>query len=105
MPPLSAKQARSSEYWGAALSRRSRAGTGSIALPSKRGHSRAYALYRLSRERPDLLKKVKAGKLSAHAAAIEAGFRKSLSPFDRILKFLPKLTPDQRRQIHKATAP
>jgi hypothetical protein len=39
------------------------------------GSGRAYAIDRLSRERPDLLKLVKAGKLSPHAAMVEAGFR------------------------------
>jgi hypothetical protein len=42
----------------------------------KQGTSRAYTLDRLERERPDLFKKVEAGKLSANAAAIKAGFRK-----------------------------
>jgi hypothetical protein len=40
------------------------------------GTTRAYTLDRLKRERPDLLKRVDAGELSANAAAIEAGFRK-----------------------------
>lgn len=34
-----------------------------------------YALRRLKRDRPDLAEKVVAGALSAHAAAVEAGFR------------------------------
>ena len=35
-----------------------------------------YALRRLKRDHPELAEKVVSGKLSAHAAAIEAGFRK-----------------------------
>jgi hypothetical protein len=35
-----------------------------------------YALRRLKRDHPELAEKVVAGKLSAHAAAIEAGFRR-----------------------------
>jgi hypothetical protein len=40
------------------------------------GNSAAAALRRLERQRPDLLDRVLAGELSAHAAMIEAGFRK-----------------------------
>lgn len=39
------------------------------------GTSQAKALRRLRKDRPDLHARVLAGKLSAHAAAIEAGFR------------------------------
>jgi len=40
-----------------------------------RGNAPTYALRRLKRDHPELAEKVVAGKLSAHAAAIEAGFR------------------------------
>jgi hypothetical protein len=40
------------------------------------GNSAAYALRRLERCRPDLLDRVLAGEISAHAGMIEAGFRK-----------------------------
>jgi hypothetical protein len=43
---------------------------------SPRGTSESYVRRRLRRDRPDLLKRVDAGELSANAAAIEAGFRK-----------------------------
>ena len=43
---------------------------------SKGGNSARYTLARLKRDRPDLAERVVAGTLSAHAAAIEAGFRK-----------------------------
>lgn len=39
------------------------------------GNSKAYTLDRLSRDRPDLLERVKSGQLSANKAMIEAGFR------------------------------
>lgn len=39
------------------------------------GNQRSRALARLHRDRPDLYARVIAGELSAHAAAIEAGFR------------------------------
>jgi hypothetical protein len=44
----------------------------------KYGTSRAYTLERLKRQKPDLFKRVVRGELSAHAAAIEAGFRKAV---------------------------
>ena len=43
---------------------------------SEGGTSATYALRRLKRDHPELAEKVVSGKLSAHAAAIEAGFRK-----------------------------
>lgn len=39
-----------------------------------RGTGRDYSLRRLSREAPELHAKVLAGQLSAHAAAVQAGF-------------------------------
>jgi len=39
------------------------------------GNSPDYALRRLKRDRPDLAEKVIMGEMSAHAAAVEAGFR------------------------------
>jgi hypothetical protein len=70
-----------------------------IMMKSKQGTSRAYTLDRLERERPDLFRKVKAGQLSANAAAIEAGFRKQSTPVERTLKLLPKLTRVQLRHL------
>jgi hypothetical protein len=40
------------------------------------GNSAAAALRRLERYRPDILNRVLAGEMSAHAGMIEAGFRK-----------------------------
>lgn len=42
---------------------------------SKQGDSVGYCLRRLGKSRPDLLEKVRAGDLSAHAAMVEAGFK------------------------------
>jgi hypothetical protein len=44
-----------------------------------RGTDPTYTLKRLKRDRPDLAEKVVRGELSAHAAAIGAGFRKKLN--------------------------
>lgn len=46
------------------------------------GNSTAYTIARLDRDRPELAEKVKAGEMSANAAAIEAGFRKRQTPLD-----------------------
>jgi hypothetical protein len=48
------------------------------------GTGRSYTLRRLARDRPDLLDKVEKRKLSANAAAVEAGFRKRPTPFDKL---------------------
>jgi hypothetical protein len=77
--------------------------TDNVSLDPKHGNSRAYTLDRLSRrERPDLLAKVAAKQMSANAAAIEAGFRKKPSPFERVQKLLPELTTEQRRWLLEA---
>jgi hypothetical protein len=66
-----------------------------------RGTSRAYLLDRLKRERPDLFNAVKTKRLSANAAAIEAGFRRKATPFEQVLKLLPKLTDAERDQVRQ----
>jgi hypothetical protein len=64
-----------------------------------RGTDPTYTLKRLKRDRPDLAEKVVRGELSAHAAAIDAGFRKQPTPLEIILKQLPKLTQHEREQL------
>jgi hypothetical protein len=70
-----------------------------VSIDPKHGNSRAYTLDRLQRERPELFAQVEAGKLSANAAAIQAGFRKKLTPFERVQKLLPELTAGERRWL------
>jgi hypothetical protein len=65
-------------------------------LPRRSGTDRAYTLSRLKRERPDLFRRVVKKELSAHAAAIAAGFVKEPTALDQIRKLLPKLTPKER---------
>ena len=72
-----------------------------MTLPAKQGNSRAYTLDRLQRERPELFAQVEAGKLSANAAAIEAGWRKKLTAFERVQKLLPELTAEERRWLRE----
>jgi hypothetical protein len=65
----------------------------------KRGTA-AHWLARLDRDgHTELAAKVRAGKLSANAAAIEAGFRKQTTALERVLKLLPKLTRTERREL------
>lgn len=53
---------------------------GDVRPATKKGNSRAYTVARLQRESPELFEQVKAGELSANAAAIKAGFRKVKTP-------------------------
>ncbi len=57
----------------------------------KRGTSRAYNLNRLKREAPELFEEVKAGNMTANAAAIKAGFRKKPGPHEIAVKQLSKM--------------
>lgn len=53
-----------------------------------------YATRRLSRERPDLLDRVKAGEMTCNAAMILAGFRKVPTTVDVLRKAMAKATTD-----------
>ena len=53
------------------------------------GTSRAYALTRLKKERPDLFDRVCAKELSANAAAIEAGWRKKATAAEVLARVEP----------------
>jgi hypothetical protein len=63
------------------------------------GTSLGYTLDRLKREHSDLYAKVVAGDMTANAAAISAGFRKKPTPFETILKLLPKLSDNEWQQV------
>ena len=49
--------------------------------------------------RDDLLDRIEAGELSANAAAIEAGFRKKLTPLEAARKAIAKLTEEDRATL------
>jgi hypothetical protein len=69
--------------------------------PSEKNTAKHW-LARLKRDHPKLARRVVAGELSANAAAIEAGFRKPpATPFETIVKLLPKLTRDERRKLQR----
>ena len=65
--------------------------------PSTVGRGVTYTLRRLKRDRPDLLERVVSGELSANAAAVEAGFRKRPSAFDRLTAAWAQATAKERR--------
>lgn len=64
--------------------------------PAKTGNSRAYTLSRLAKESPELYDRVKAGELSANAAAIQAGWRKKPSPLDLLRSAWRKASRSER---------
>jgi hypothetical protein len=60
------------------------------------GNARSYTLARLQQHRPDLYQRVKAGELTANAAAIEAGFRKPPEPLRQFSNLWAKMIPEER---------
>jgi hypothetical protein len=65
------------------------------------GNTRAYTLTRLQKDNPEIYEEVKAGKLTANAGAIKAGWRKTPTPMEIIRKQIPKLTQEERTQLSK----
>lgn len=61
------------------------------------GRGVEYTLARLDRDQPELADRVRAGELSANAAAIEAGFRKQQTPLDRLRAAWRKASNDERQ--------
>lgn len=72
-----------------------------IMIKASQGTSKQYTLRRLKKERPDLYKKVVAGKLSANAAAKKAGWRPQKTPLDK-LRSNWKAASSQEREIFAA---
>lgn len=60
------------------------------------GNMIGYAIRKLSKDRPDLLEKVKAGELSAHRAMIHAGFRKEKTTTEQLMFWWNKAKPEER---------
>ena len=65
------------------------------------GTTRAYTLTRLQKDNPEIYEEVKAGRLSANAGAVKAGWRKMPTPMEIIRKQIPKLTQEERTQLSK----
>ena len=65
------------------------------------GNSKAYTCERLRRESPELFEEVKAGRISANAAAIKAGIRKKPTPLKELLRWWKKATAAERNEFLK----
>jgi hypothetical protein len=75
-------------------------GDNSTRFPGKGSTSRAYILARLDRDGlTELAEQVRAGELSANAAAEKAGWRKRPTPLEKIRKLLPALTSDELQSL------
>jgi hypothetical protein len=68
-------------------------------MTSVQGNSRAYTLDVLKREYPELFERVKAGELSANAAAIQAGFRKKPKPLKELRRWWNKASEEERAEF------
>lgn len=68
------------------------------------GNTRQAALRRLRKDRPDLLERVVTGELSAHAAAVEAGFRKQRTPLDLLRSAWRRASVDEREAFREEIA-
>ena len=66
---------------------------------AERGNTRSYTVSRLKKQRPDLFDQVKDGKMSANAAAIEAGFRKKKTPLQNLRLAWLKANASEREQF------
>lgn len=64
-----------------------------------RGNNPTYALRRLKRDRPDLADKVVRGELSAHAAALEAGFCRKPTPLEEWKRIWKRASPAEREEM------
>ena len=91
-------------YRGATRNKRGRKGKEQFCnniteLPSITGTSKAYACEKLSNERPDLFEQVKSGEKSAHAAMVEAGFRKKKTPLEQALYWYGRLSKADKKRF------
>jgi hypothetical protein len=74
--------------------------TGSNPTLLEKDRGKAYTLTRLQKDNPEIYEEVKAGKLTANAGAIKAGWRKTPTPMEIIQRLLPKLEARQHQQLH-----
>jgi len=72
-----------------------------IMTKARQGTSRAYLLTRLKQKNQTLFDKVVAGKLSAHAAARQAGLVKTKTQLEQLLKLWKKATADERAEFFR----
>jgi hypothetical protein len=69
------------------------------------GTSKQYALRRLRKSRPDLHARVLAGELTCHAAMLEAGFRRELTPAEECQRAWDKMTAQEQRAFFARNRP
>jgi len=66
------------------------------------GRGNDYVIARLERDGfSDLAQKVRRSEISGRAAAIKAGFRRKLSPFERVVRLWPKLSLTERQKVRE----
>jgi hypothetical protein len=71
--------------------------------PSASGMTAPYIIARLERDRHHkLAADVRAGRLSANAAAVQAGYRERPSPLEIALRQIPKLNANERELLRRA---
>jgi hypothetical protein len=76
---------------------------GNANLMSTGGTTRPYILARLERDgHGELAARVRAGEMSARAAALQAGIRRPPDPLRMILRLLPRLDAEQCRRLREA---
>lgn len=97
--PISFKAAIELGQWGGDRKSEKARNQGSNTTLVNVGRGLNYTLARLDRDHPELARKVKAGELSANAAAIQAGFRKVPTPLEQLHKAWNKATAKERRQF------
>jgi len=65
------------------------------------GNSAAYTIARLDRDNPELAAAVREGRISANAAAIQAGWRKQLTPLEQFARLWRKCSEEERMAIRE----
>jgi hypothetical protein len=70
-------------------------------IKPRHGTTAAYTLARLMEERPDLYERVKAGEISANAAAVEAGWRRKPTALDQLRRWWGRASDEERRTFDR----
>jgi hypothetical protein len=78
---------------------------GDATLKPEEKNTVKHILARLDRDgHHELAARVRSGELAANAAAIEIGWRRKLTPLQRIVKLLPLLSEEERQQLQEILA-
>lgn len=77
-----------------------------ITLTGARGTSASYIVARLKRDAPEIAEALGRGEFkSPHAAGIAAGFIKKESRLEKILRWIGKMTPEERAELREKLLP